>query len=187
MQDKSSDASDQAETVKSKRVFGKGNAKKQSKNNGCLNAVTGVFLFIIILGFFASFGEDKDTSSASGSDVSITESTTEPVIEISASKLIKAYQENEINASKNYKDKYLKVTGYVDQVSRSDNVFLDDGYYVYIDYGNDWDFNTICCSLNEESVDAASEFKPGDKITIIGRCEGFETIHIKMYDCDIVK
>lgn len=114
------------------------------------------------------------------------ESTTKPFIEMSASKLIKAYQENEINASKNYKDKYLKVTGYVNQVSRSDNLFLEDGYFIYIDYGNPYDFNTICCLLNEESIEAASEFKPGDKITIIGRCEGFETIHINMHDCDIV-
>lgn len=187
MQGNGSDASEPNGTSKSKRAFSKGNVKRQNKSNGCLGAVAGVFLFFVVIGLFASSEEGKDTSSANNNVVSATESTTEPPIEISASKLIKAYQENEINASKKLKGRYLKVTGYVDQVSRSDNLFLEDGYYVYIDYGNEWDFNTICCSLNEESVDAASELKPGDKITIIGRCEGFETIHIKMYDCDIVK
>lgn len=115
------------------------------------------------------------------------EPTTEPPVEITAEKLIKAYQENEINASKKYKDRYLKVTGYVDNVSRSDNVLLSDSYYVYIDDGNDYNFNDIRCSLNDESIEAAAEIKSGDKIVIIGRCEGFSITSVDMYDCTIVE
>lgn len=156
----------------------------KSKKKGCLSsAICVVCLFLL----FCCFLPETSTEPTDGSTHSVTESTTEPIVELSAKEVIKAYQQNEINASKKLKCRYIKVTGYVNQVSRSDNLFLEDGYYVYIDYGNAYDFNTICCLLNEESVDAASEFKPGDKITIIGRCEGFETIHINMHDCDIVK
>lgn len=132
---------------------------------------------------------DEKANTATTATVTETEPepTTEPVIEITAEKLIKAYQENEINASDMYKDRYLKVTGYVDDVSRSDNVLLSDSYYVYIDDGNPYNLNDICCVLNEESIEAASEIKSGDKIVIIGRCEGFSITDVDMYDCKIIK
>lgn len=159
--------------------------KKENKNkkNGCSAVILVLILFIVVICWLPTMDEKTTDEST----YSVTESTTKEIIQISASKLIKAYQENEINASNNYKDKYLEVTGYVEQISRSDNLFMDDGYYVYINYGNDYDFNTICCSLNDESVEAASKFTPGDKITIIGRCEGFSTIYVNLYDCIIVK
>lgn len=164
--------------------------KANNKNKGCstLAGILGVILFLALL--INIFGDTDDSDikvNSSASSTSGTVETTEPPIEISAEKLIKAYQENEINASNMYKDKYLKVTGYVDNVSQSDNLFVDDNYYVYIDYGNDYDFNDICCRLNDESAERAANLKPGDKIVLVGRCEGFSTIYVDMYDCTIIK
>lgn len=157
---------------------------RKYKKIGCLVIVALLVWFVFVFLFVFLNGESENSENNS---YSVSETTAEQIIEISASTLIKAYQENEINASEMYKDRYLKVTGYVDQLSRTDNTFIGDGYYVYIDYGNSYDFNTISCMLREEYVDDAANLKQGDKITIIGRCAGFSGISVDMYDCEIVK
>lgn len=159
---------------------------RKHKKIGCLVIVALLIWFIFVF-LFVSLNEEPENSENNSNSYSVSETTAEQIIEISASNLIKAYQENEIKASEMYKDRYLKVTGYVDQLSRTDNTFIGDGYYVYIDYGNSYDFNTISCMLREEYVDDAANLKQGDKITIIGRCAGFSGIYVDMYDCEIVK
>lgn len=161
--------------------------KDSKQNKGCSRVV---YILAVIIGLAIAigvFGNDESETKPKESQVSTTQATTEAPIEISAKNLIKAYQENEINASNNYKGKYLKVTGYVDDVGQSDNIFLSDSYYIYIDDGNDYNFNDIRCSLNDESIEKAASFKPGDKIVIIGRCEGFSITSVDMYDCTIIK
>lgn len=164
-----------------------------SEKKGKGNAWRFIGGLLLVMAIFISFSQRVPVDEASSSDtttttiVTTTEPTTEAMIEISAKELIKAYQENEINASNKYKGKYLKITGYVDNVSQSDNTFLSDSYYIYIDYGNDYDFNDLSCRLNDESIEKAATLKPGDKIVITGRCEGFSVTSIDIYDCTIIK
>lgn len=164
--------------------------KKDKENKGLSKGCkTAAYVLAVILGLAIAigvFGGSNDSTSKKQTKTT-TEATTEAPIMISAKSLIKAYQENEINASNKYKGKYLKVTGYVDDIGQSDNLFMSDSYYIYIDDGDRYSFNDIRCSLNDESVEKAADFKPGDKIEIIGRCEGFSITSIDMYDCTIIK
>ena len=168
--------------------------KSTKKKPGCLSIGIFLFLFFIIIMCVMLFSEETTDDKTNNITIVSTaeiiaepELTTDTLIEITAEKLIKAYQENEIKASNQYKDKYLKVMGYVNNISRSDNVFLSDSFYVYIDDGNPYNFNDICCLLNDKSIDLAADIKPGDKIEIIGRCEGFSITSVDMYDCTIIK
>ncbi len=162
----------------------KNNRSEQKKKPGCFSIAIAAFsLIFAAICFMASTEESIDNNKNGSSTIA----TTEAPIMISAKSLIKAYQENEINASNKYKGKYLKVTGYVDDIGQSDNLFMSDSYYIYIDDGDRYSFNDIRCSLNDESVEKAADFKPGDKIEIIGRCEGFSITSIDMYDCIIVE
>lgn len=152
--------------------------------------VTGVFLVSLVS------SPDKDSEKTDVTDLTTTtkvvtttekeEITTEPVIEISAKELINEYQKNEIKANDMFKGKKLRVTGYVAEFSQAEGIVFSDSYYIYIDYGNEYDFNDISCYLNDSSVEKAIDLKKGDKIVIEGNCTGFSFSNVKMSSCDII-
>lgn len=170
-----------------KKECNSGNQKSQkrpaNKKLGCGIAIAVVLIFLLIGAIVGGSGESEGNATTKKPT---TERTTEAIIEISAEALINEYKENEIKASQKYKGKRLRITGLVDSVGQNDMVVLNDSYYIYVDYGDTYDFNNIRCSLNNNSVDRAAELKNGDKIVIEGRCDGFSVISVDMYDCVIV-
>ena len=171
--------------MKKKRNSGNQKSQKRPANKklGCGIAIAVVLIFLFIGAIVGGSGESEGNATTKKST---TERTTEAIIEISAEALINEYKENEIKASQKYKGKRLRITGLVDSVGQNDMVVLNDSYYIYVDYGDAYDFNNIRCSLNNNSVDRAAELKNGDKIVIEGRCDGFSVISVDMYDCVIV-
>lgn len=159
------------------------------KGNAIIWCVLGGLL--VVCSMFMPFATTVPADEASSSDtatsavVTTTEPTTEAPIEISASKLMKAYEDNEISANNNYKNKKIRLTGYVDNVSQSESLF-SESYYVYVYNGEKYSYDYIRCSLSETSLEKAAELKPGDKIVIEGVCNGVSVTTISMSNCEIV-
>jgi hypothetical protein len=107
------------------------------------------------------------------------ENTAEEVISITADKLSEAYEENEIAADKRYKGKILKVTGVVESIDQG----WFGGITVKLSVGGDWDFNTIDCSFDSEHEDAIAELKTGERVEIIGECDGNGFMSVGLDDC----
>ena len=129
--------------------------------------------------------EENANAEATTVIVTTTESTTEPLIEISASKLMKAYEDNEIYANNKYKGKKIKLTGCVYDISQSDGWF-SESYYVYINNGEKYSYDYISCLLSDTSLEKAVELKAGDKIVVEGVCNGISITSISMSNCEIV-
>lgn len=159
--------------------------------NNLWSVVAGLFIIIcVFLAFFATPKSertmDENTNvTTTTTVVTTTEPTTEAPVEISVSKLIKAYEDNEINANNKYKDKKIKLSGYVDDISQSEGIF-SESYYIYLDNGEKNSYDRILCSLSEKSVEKAAKLKKGDKIIIEGRCNGFSGLSISVSNCEIV-
>lgn len=69
------------------------------------------------------------------------------VISLKASEYDKQYQANEVRADKNYKNKLLKVTGYVTDISKD---FKGDPY---VSFRGSNDFNRVTAHFEEDSYD----------------------------------
>lgn len=105
----------------------------------------------------------------------------EVAIQISAKDLLNAYDENELNADNQYKDKLLEVTGFVDDVGTD---VLDD-VYVTLGDGDEFSFTTVQCYFKDkEEIDKVATLKSGDEITIIGKCDG-QFFNVDLKDCKI--
>ena len=91
----------------------------------------------------------------------------EVAIQISAKDLLNAYDENELNADNQYKDKLL------------------DDVYVTLGDGDEFSFTTVQCYFKDkEEIDKVATLKSGDEITIIGKCDG-QFFNVDLKDCKI--
>ena len=132
-----------------------------------IKSLLSIFLFIII--GFGSLDEfenlDQSSKVTSDSNTSVT---------ISASKLYKEYNENEIAADEKYKGKIIEVTGVIRDIG---NDIMDNAYITLV--GNEY-FGDIQCYFNEKSV--VAKLSKGKRITVIGSCSGL-MINVQINNC----
>lgn len=152
------------------------------KSNASIWCVIGGFF--VVCSLLMPFGTTADQTAANTTTTTMVE-TTEAPIEITAAQLIKAYEDNEINANNKFKGKILHLTGYVDDISQSDGLF-SESFYVYLDNGEKNSYDYVMCSLSESGAEKAAKLKKGDKITIEGECDGISVTSVYLSNCDIV-
>ena len=92
----------------------------------------------------------------------------EPELNISATELINAYNENEVKADKMYKGKIVEVNGIVDGIDSG----IDDKAIVRLSDGDEFSFDNVQCCIDDENQDKACELKKGDNVKIIGKADG---------------
>ena len=132
-----------------------------------IKSLLSIFLFIIIgFGSLDEF-ENLDQSPKVTSD-------SNPSVTISASKLYKEYNENEIAADEKYKGKIIEVTGVIRDIG---NDIMDNAYITRV--GNEY-FGDIQCYFNEKSV--VAKLSKGKRITVIGSCSGL-MINVQINNC----
>ena len=132
-----------------------------------IKSLLSIFLFIIIgFGSLDEF-ENLDQSPKVTSD-------SNPSVTISASKLYKEYNENEIAADEKYKGKIIEVTGVIRDIR---NDIMDNAYITLV--GNEY-FGDIQCYFNEKSV--VAKLSKGKRITVIGSCSGL-MINVQINNC----
>ena len=132
-----------------------------------IKSLLSIFLFIIIgFGSLDEF-ENLDQSPKVTSD-------SNPSVTISASKLYKEYNENEIAADEKYKGKIIEVTGVIRDIG---NDIMDNAYITLV--GNEY-FGDIQCYFNEKSV--VAKLSKGKRITVIGSCSGL-MINVQVNNC----
>lgn len=152
-----------------------------------LRLVWGIFGgLIIVCSCFLPFGENvpadetKDSAVAT-SIVSTTEPTTEAAIDISAIKLIEAYNNNGAAFEKNYVDKILVVSGIIDDVRTTSG----EKIVISISDGESW--SNVDCYLESSETEKALTLKTGNRITVKGECEGESLGDPYLYRCVIVE
>jgi|GEM_PF-2679350 len=145
-----------------------------------------IISFIIIIAIIVAVSTSLN-SNDTNSNKSVTTGVAiapvqEKAIEISASLLLKAYEDNEIKADKDYKDKLVSVSGTIDSIS----VMLGKTFIV-INGGGQYEILGVQCYLKDQTeIDKAAELKKGQKIIITGRISG-KSMNIVMNDCVINK
>jgi hypothetical protein len=102
-------------------------------------------------------------------------------IQVTATELLTAYDENEVAANTLYKGKWLEITGTIDDISVTFGI-------TSVDLKNDkkYSFTDVYCSFgfNSNNDSDFATIKKGDVVTIRGRCDGLLlNISIQVYEC----
>jgi len=135
-----------------------------------IKSLISFFLFVIIA--FGSLDEFENLEQSP----KVTPDSNPSVI-ITASKLYKEYNSNEIAADEKYKGKIIEVTGVIRDIG---NDIMDNAYITLV--GDEY-FGDIQCYFNEKSV--VAKLSKGKRITVIGSCSGL-MMNVQINNC-IVK
>lgn len=101
-------------------------------------------------------------------------------IEISATDLWAAYDENEVNADNLYKNKTLSVTGTVFEIGKD---VITDAPFILLKSGDPYGIYSIQCYVASSSEqEKLANVRDGDVVTITGKCTG-KTLNVILTSC----
>lgn len=127
------------------------------------------------------FGQSAEPAGAISSPSPSPSPSVEVAIQITATDLLAAYEENQVNADNQYKGKLLEVTGIIDDIGKD---ILDD-VYITVNDGDEYSFTSVQCFFKDKGeIEKVTGLKSGSEITIIGKCDG-ELFNISLKDCKI--
>lgn len=145
--------------------------KAPNKKPGCMALAIFLILIFIIIMCVNGISDEKKSEGSSSPNESAISTTAEAPIEISASKLIQAYIDNEVKADTIYDEKQVIISGYVDRIDQTDYLFSENELIVYVGTGDSIE-NCVRCYISEDQKDIVAELEKGDKITVMGKCVG---------------
>lgn len=135
-----------------------------------------VMVLALLIGT-TSTSNNKTDSKTKTSQASTPIPVPEQVIEVSAAELIKAYQDNEVRADGIYKNKRLRVSGIVSDIS----VVLGKTS-VTMGTGEMFEWGIVCYPQTNQQ-DRVAGLNKGDTVTIIGTCDGKSLLSVTMKNC----
>jgi len=107
-----------------------------------------------------------------------------PAHTLTADELLAEYQKNEVGADQKYKNKPIQVTGTVAGVKKAPLL----GYFVGLGSPQEGEGYDLMCFLDPSAEEDAGKLKVGDKVTLMGRCDGKPGgLQLKMSGCWVVK
>jgi hypothetical protein len=124
------------------------------------------------------YSENKEVND---NDVNIDNSNTENVNEnysdvITAYQISSDYESNEVAADLKYRDKIFRVSGVVEEISRS----FTEKMIVSLEGYN---YREINCIFSEEHINIISKLYKGQSIIIEGKCSGKTFGSVFLQDC----
>lgn len=147
------------------------------------------YVWVIILGFLGGVfsKDDKEKAPEDDNKEIVNEEETKNVnaVEIKSSVLYKAYDDNEVSADNQYKDKWLRITGKIidirnNPVKKSETIIKLNGL---ID--NEYEIVGVACHFDESHKSTIASLVKGQTVTILGKCIG-KPVFIKIQECSLV-
>lgn len=150
-------------------------SKGATKKKGCLIGFL-IFIGIIMIGFCSNGNTSSDEGSSQSTSAQA--KAVEPVLTVTASELLAAFEQNELKANQTYKNKYIAIQGAVDNIGED----IMGSPYVTLKTGNV--ILSVQCMLNKSEASKAANLNKGQQIIVQGNCDGkFGNVLIK--NCSI--
>ena len=122
---------------------------------------------LIAFGFIgAMFSDDSTSGTTTSMDTAETSEVAETAVPVTSQQLFNAYDNNEMSADKQYKDKLLLIEGTVASIDSG----LTDNAQVQLATSND--FMSVTATGDEAFDNAAASLSKGQTISVLCRGEG---------------
>lgn len=156
---------------------------KDQRNFFMKHKIITAILAIAILGGISSAmnGNKNDTTASKGNNkpASSTADTKKPeVVKVSAVDLAKAYEDNEVNADKNYKGKTIETSGTIKDIG-----VIAGQTFIVLSSGKEFSVTNVQCFFKDKAeIDKISSLKKGNNVTIQGIVDG-KSMNVGVNDC----
>jgi len=168
-----------------------------AKQKGSLakNILIGFVALLVLSGIISGAGSDSSTQETSVVETPkvesrvaettvvetpVTEAT--PSVTISAADLSKAFEDNEIKANQDYKDKLSEITGVIEEIGESFG-----STYIVLSSGKEYSiFGVQCYFEDKEQINLITQKTKGDTVAIIGKIEG-KSLNVEVKNCKFKK
>jgi hypothetical protein len=118
------------------------------------------------------------TPAATPAEIEQESQTTPTPIEVTANEIYQAYEDNQIVADEQFKDKYIIVTGIVDDIKKD----ILGNPYVTLETSSYW---SVQCMFPKEDIAVLTKLSKGQKVRIAGRVTG-TTMNVLLEHCRLV-
>lgn len=162
---------------------------KDQRNFFMKHKILTAILAIVVLGVIGSAGGKKDSTTTTATndtktevkeEVKPKEEVKQEVLKVTAVDLAKAYEENEVKADKDYKDKNVEVVGKIQDIG-----VIAGQTYVVLSAEKDFAITNVQCFFKEQAeIDKVSTLKKGDTTTIQGKVDG-KSMNVGVNNCTI--
>lgn len=163
--------------------------QKEKKGNWFMRhkIITGIIILVVIIGVASSGGSSQSTSSNSGSGTPSTQEQQAQIItyeKTDTKAMIEAFDNNQLAAEKQYKDKYVEITAQIKNISED----IVGTSFLSLEPVNAGDFyvgTTIKCSF--KNSDDLLTVKNGQKVTLNGKVKEQSLGIISIDECQIAE
>lgn len=148
--------------------------------------ITGIIILVVIIGVSTSGGGSQSTSSNSGSDTSSQEQQAQVITyeKTDTQAMIEAFDNNQLAAEKQYKDKYVEFIAQIKNISE-DIVGTSFLSLAPADAGEFYTGTTIKCSF--KSSDDLLNVRNGQTVTLKGKLKEQNLGIISIDECQIAE
>lgn len=149
--------------------------------------ITGIIILVVIIGVASSGGSSESTSSNTGSGTPSTQEKQAQTItyeKTDTKAMIEAFDNNQLAAEKQYKDKYVEITAQIKNISED----IVGTSFLSLEPVNAGDFyvgTTIKCSF--KNSDDLLSVKNGEKVTLKGKVKEQSLGIISIDECQIAE
>lgn len=141
-------------------------------------------IVIVLIGAIVNMGDDtaptsndKDSAQTQGTEENKNEEP-QPEVVILGKDLAKAFDDNEIKANGDYKDKLAEISGKVYEIGESFG-----STYIVLESFEEFTLTSVQCSFDDEAeIAKIAELSKGDEVTIIGTIDGL-SMNVGVNDC----
>jgi hypothetical protein len=163
--------------------------QKEKKGNWFMRhkLITGIIILVVIIGVASSGGSSESTSSNTGSGTPSTQEKQAQTItyeKTDTKAMIEAFDNNQLAAEKQYKDKYVEITAQIKNISED----IVGTSFLSLEPVNAGDFyvgTTIKCSF--KNSDDLLSVKNGEKVTLKGKVKEQSLGIISIDECQIAE
>lgn len=155
---------------------------------GCFTMVGGFFVLIIVLGVIAGLGRQSGQSGQTGGGQNQQAAKAPaaqappaaPLATVSASQILKAYENNKLKAEQTYAGKRIRVSGVVGSIGSD----IMDQPYVTLGTGASFEVTQLQCMFSKEQAGQLANLDKGQSLTLEGTVDAY-VMNVMVKDCRI--
>lgn len=148
---------------------------------GCFTLIGAFFVVIIMLGVIANMGKSNHPQGNGGqadSPKAEAPRAAVPEASLSASQLLKAYENNKLQAQQTYEGHRYKVSGIVTAIGSD----IADQPYVTVGTGAQFEVTQVQCMFAREQSGQLAKLNKGQSLSVEGTVKGY-VMNVLLEDC----
>jgi hypothetical protein len=152
---------------------------------GCLTLMGGLFVLMVMIGVIGNMGRKgnqtaQNRNSSQPESQAVQEAPPAPTLNLRAAEMLKAYENNKLQAEQTYKGKRVRIKGVVGSIGSD----ILDQPYVTVGTGASFEVTQLQCMFSKEQSGQLAKLNKGQAITVEGTVDAY-VMNVLVQDCQL--